>query len=180
MMFDRAYRQRLEADLARWEADGVITPAGVAAIRIALPPLSPGINIAVVVAIVGGLLIAAAFLAFVAAHWIEIARLLRLAILFAGILTAHGLGGWFARAGQPVLADLCAAVGAIIFGAGIALVGQMYHLGGDFAGGMLLWAVGALATAALPQASGAVCGSPRPTSRILHLWRSGFWRAAWH
>ena len=31
-----------------------------------------------------------------------------------------------------------------MFPAGIALVGQMYHLGGDFAGGMLLWAIGAL------------------------------------
>jgi uncharacterized membrane protein len=156
MMFDRVYRQRLEADLARWEADGVIPPAVLAAIRVALPPLAPGINIAVVVAIVGGLLIAAAFLAFVAAHWIELARLLRLAMLFAGILTAHGLGAWFARAGQPVLADLCASVGAIIFGAGIALVGQMYHLSGDFAGGMLLWAVGALATAALTGSRGAL------------------------
>src|SRR5882757_1439747 len=156
MMFDRAYRQRLEADLARWEADGVVAPAVVAAIRGALPPLAPGINIAVVVAIVGGLLIAAAFLAFVAAHWIEIARLLRLAILFAGILIAHGLGAWFARAGQSVLADLCASVGAIIFGAGIALVGQMYHLGGDFAGGMLLWAMGALAAAALTGSRGAL------------------------
>jgi uncharacterized membrane protein len=156
MMFDRAYRQRLEADLERWESDGVITPAAVAALRIALPPLAPGINIAVVVAIVGGLLIAAAFLAFVAAHWIEIARLSRLAMLFAGILSAHGLGAWFARAGQPVLADLCAAVGAIIFGAAIALVGQMYHLGGDFAGGMLLWSIGALATAALTGSRGAL------------------------
>ena len=100
MMFDRAYRQRLETDLARWETDGVITPAVLAAIRAALPPLAPGVNIAVVVAIVGGLLIAAAFLAFVAAHWTEIARLLRLAMLFAGILVAHGLGGWFARSGQ--------------------------------------------------------------------------------
>jgi uncharacterized membrane protein len=156
MMFDRAYRQRLEADLARWETDGVITPAVLAAIRVALPPRAPGINIAVVVAIVGGLLIAAAFLAFVAAHWTEIARLPRLAMLFAGILSAHGLGAWFARAGHPVLADLCAAVGAIIFGAAIALVGQMYHLGGDFAGGMLLWAMGALATAALTGSRGAL------------------------
>src|SRR5882757_9872326 len=156
MMFDRAYRQRLEADLARWEADGVIAPAAIAAIRVALPPLAPGINIAVVVAIVGGLLIAAAFLAFVAAHWIEIARLLRLAILFAGILTAHGLGAWFARAGQSVLADLCASVGAIIFGAGIALVGQMYHLGDDFAGGMLLWSIGAFAAALLTGSRGAL------------------------
>src|SRR3954464_9076121 len=156
MMFDRAYRQRLEADLARWEADGVITPAVLAAIRVALPPLAPGINIAVVVAIVGGLLIAAAFLAFVAAHWIEIARLMRLAILLAGIVIAHGLGAWFARTGRPVLSDLCAGVGAIIFGAGIALVGQMYHLGGDFAGGMLLWTIGALAAAALTGSRGAL------------------------
>ena len=51
---DRAYRQRLEADLVRWEADGVITPAVGTAIRVTLPPLASGINIAVVVAIVGG------------------------------------------------------------------------------------------------------------------------------
>jgi uncharacterized membrane protein len=155
-MSDRAYRQRLEADLARWEAEGVITPAVLAAIRGALPPLAPEINIPVVVAIVGGLLIAAAFLAFVAAHWGEFARLLRFAILVAGIVGANGLGGWFARAGRSVLADLCASVGSIIFGAGIALVGQMYHLGEDFAGGMLLWAGGALAAAALTNARGAL------------------------
>jgi uncharacterized membrane protein len=156
MMFDRAYRQRLEADLAQWEADGVITPAALAAIRVALPPLAPGVNIPVAIAIVGGLLIAAGFLAFVAAHWTELARLVRLAILLAGIVGAHGLSAWFARAGRPVLADLCAGVGSIIFGAGIGLVGQMYHLGGDFAGGMLLWAMGALAAAALTGSRGAL------------------------
>lgn len=155
-MFDRTYRQRLEADLARWEADGVITPAVLAAIRSALPPLAPEINIPVVVAIVGGLLIAAAFLAFVAAHWTELARLLRLAILVAGIVGANGLGAWLARAGRSVLADLCASVGSIIFGAGIALVGQMYHLGEDFAGGMLLWAGGALTAAVLTNSRGAL------------------------
>ena len=154
-MFERAYRQRLHADLARWEADGVITPAAVGSIRSALPPLAPGINIPVVVAIVGGLLIAAAFLAFVAAHWTEIERPLRFAILAAGIVIAHGLAGWFARTDRSVLADLCSSVGAIIFGAAIALVGQMYHLGEDFAGGMLIWAVGALAAAMLTGSRGA-------------------------
>ena len=132
-MFDKVYRQRLQADLAQWEADGVIAPAAAASIRNVLPPLSPGVNIAVVVAIVGGLLIAAAFLAFVAAHWTEIARLLRFAILLAGMVVAGGLGAWFATTGRTVLADLCTSIGAIIFGAGIALVGQMYHLGDDHA-----------------------------------------------
>ncbi|QDP22815.1 DUF2157 domain-containing protein [Bradyrhizobium cosmicum] len=155
-MFDKTYRQRLEADLAQWEADGVIAPAAALSIRNALPPLAPGINIAVVVGIVGGLLIAAAFLAFVAAHWTEIARLLRFAILLAGMIIAGGLGAWFAATGRSVLADLCASIGAIIFGAGIALVGQMYHLGDDFAGGMLLWSIGAFATALLTGSRGAL------------------------
>ena len=155
-MFDKTYRQRLEADLAQWEADGVIAPAAAGAIRQALPPLSPGINIAVVVGIVGGLLIAAAFLAFVAAHWTEIARLLRFSILLAGMVVSGGLGAWFAATGRDVLADLCASLGAIIFGAGIALVGQMYHLGDDFAGGMLLWSSGAFAAAALTGSRGAL------------------------
>ena len=62
---------------------------------------------------------------------------------------AYGVGALFDRVGRHHLADLCAGVGSIIFGAAIALTGQMYHLGGDFAGGMLLWAAGALAAAAL-------------------------------
>ncbi len=155
-MFERAYRQRLEADLARWQTEGVITPAIGDAIRGSLAPLGSGVNIAVVVGILGGLLIAAAFLAFVAANWAEIARPLRFAILLAGIASAYGVGAIFARAGRPILADLGAGVGAIIFGAAIALVGQMYHLGDDFAAGMLLWAGGALAAAALTGSRGAL------------------------
>jgi uncharacterized membrane protein len=155
-MFERTYRQRLEADLARWQAEGVITPAIGEAIRNSLPSLGAGINIPVVVGIAGGLLIAAAFLAFVAANWTAITRVLRFAILVVGIAGAYGIGAGFARAGRPVLADLAASVGAIVFGAAIALVGQMYHLGDDFAAGMLLWASGALAAAALTGSRGAL------------------------
>jgi uncharacterized membrane protein len=81
---------------------------------------------------------------------------LRFAILLAGIAVAYGVGAWFAHADRPVLADLAASVGAIIFGAAIALVGQMYHFGEDFAGGLLLWAAGAFAAAALTGSRGAL------------------------
>jgi len=183
-MFERAYRQRLEADVARWQADGVITPATGEAIRNSLPPLGAGINIPIVVAIVGGLLIAAAFLAFVAANWTEIARVLRFAVLLTGIAVAYGVGAWFAHAGRPVLADLAASVGAVIFGAAIALVGQMYHLADDFAAGLLLWAAGALAAAALTGsrgalavalASGVVWTSDRVAADLPHLPFVPFW-----
>jgi uncharacterized membrane protein len=155
-IFERTYRHRLEADVARWQAEGVITPAIGEAIRNTLQPLGAGLNIPVVIAIAGGLLIAAAFLAFVASNWTEIPRVLRFAMLLTGIAVAHGAGAGFARTGQPVLADLCAGVGVIIFGAAIALVGQMYHLGDDFAAGMLLWAAGALVAAALTGSRGAL------------------------
>src|SRR5258707_14251281 len=155
-MFERAYGKRLGADVARGKGEGVITREMGEAMRISLPPLAAGINIPVMGGIVGGLLIAASFLAFVAANWTEIARLLRFAILLTGIAAAYGVGAAFAQAGRPVLADLAASVSAIIFGAAIALVGQMYHLGDDFAAGLLLWAAGALAAAALTGSRGAL------------------------
>ena len=73
-MSERAYRQRLEADIERWHADGVISTTVADAIRGSLRPLPEAATVAVVVGIVGGLLIAAAFLAFIAANWMVIAR----------------------------------------------------------------------------------------------------------
>ena len=98
-MFEAAYRQRLVADLARWQSDGVIAPAVGEAIRAALPPPPRSVNIPTVVGILGGILIAAAFLAFVAANWTGIARPARFAILLAGIAGAYG-----ARRHQAVVA----------------------------------------------------------------------------
>ncbi len=155
-MLERAYRKRLDADLTRWQSEGTITPTIGDAIRKSFAPLPAAVNIATVVAIVGGLLIAAAFLAFVAANWDGIARPARFAILLAGIAASYGLGAFFARSERPILADLAAAVGALIFGASIALTGQMYHLDGDFAAAMLLWAGGAMAAAALTGSRGAL------------------------
>ena len=106
-MSERAYRQRLEADLARWQAEGC--PAASAdAIRAAFRPAPEGVTIATVVGIVGGLLIAAAFLAFIAANWSAIARPARFAILLAGIVGAYGVGALFDRCGRHHLADRCA------------------------------------------------------------------------
>jgi len=155
-MFEAAYRQRLAADLVRWQTDGVITPAAGDAIRAALPPARKAINIPTVVGILGGILIAAAFLAFVAANWTGIARPARFAILLAGIAGSYGIGGWFDRGNRPHLADIGATVGSIVFGASIALVGQMYHLAEDFAAGLMVWSAGSLIAAILTGSRGAL------------------------
>src|SRR5262249_55073014 len=140
----------------RWQDEGVISGATAEAIRGQLKPVEGGVTIATVVAIVGGLLIAAAFLALVAANWTAIARPVRFGILLAGIVSAYALGASFDRGGRSYLADLCACIGTIVFGAAVALVGQMYHLADDFAAGLLLWAVAALLAAVLTGSRGAL------------------------
>lgn len=155
-MYEQQYRKRLDQDLARWEAEGVVSADARAAIRASLGPMPKGIDLTGAVAVVGGLLIAAAFLAFVAANWEAIPRPLRFGMLAAGIVVAFAIGAIFVRMGASLLADLAATVGCIIFGAAIALTGQMYHLGEDFAGGMMLWALGALIAAALTGSRGAL------------------------
>lgn len=155
-MFETAYRQRLDTDLATWQRDGIITPSVGEAIRAKLGPVPQGVNIPTVVAIVGALLIAAAFLAFVAANWTAIARPARFVVLLAGIAISYALAAWFDRDGRKYLADVCATVGCIVFGAAIALTGQMYHLSGDFSAGVMLWAGGALLAAFLTGSRGAL------------------------
>ncbi len=155
-MFEGSYRRRLHADLARWQAAGVIPAAAADAIRQVEGPPPGRMGLATVIGVVGGLLIAAAVLAFVAANWTEIPRLARLLLLLAGIATAHALAAGLSARGHALLADTAACVGAIVFGATIALVGQMYHLAGDFAGGLLLWTLGALLGAALTGSRGAL------------------------
>jgi hypothetical protein len=188
-MFDSAYRRRLEADLARWQGDGVITPQVRAAIQGTLQPQSAAVTLATVVGIVGGLLIAAAFLAFIAANWAAIPRVTRFGILLVGIIGAYGLGAVFARSDREVLADTAATVGSIVFGAAIALVGQMYHLAEDFSSGMMLWSAGALiaavatgsrGTLAVALAAGCIWSGMRmyETSLPWHLPFAAFWLVA--
>jgi uncharacterized membrane protein len=155
MISEGAYRRRLESDLDRWQREQVIAPAAANAIRTSLGPAPAGVNVATVVGLAGGLLLAAAFLALVAANWAAIPRPARFVILLAGIAGAYGLAAWFDRAGRSLLADGAVSAGCIVFGAAIGLTGQMYHLDGDFAGALLLWAAAALVAAAFTGSRGA-------------------------
>lgn len=154
-MNELSYRTRLRADLDRWVADGHLPPATADAVRAALGPDPQRAGAAHYAAIAGVLLLGAAVLVFVAANWQAVPRLGRLGLLTGLIAAAFAAGGWAARAGRTHIADLAATLGCIAFGATIALVGQMYHLPKDLAGGLFLWAMGALFAAALTGSRGA-------------------------
>ena len=105
-------------------------------------------------AMLGALMLAASVSAFVAANWQEIPRTVRL----AGILTL--IAGCFVpalllqRRGMPTGADAAVTLATLCYGAGISLVGQMYHLPGDWPAGAMLIAIGGLVAAALTGKNG--------------------------
>ncbi|WP_147283634.1 DUF2157 domain-containing protein [Bosea caraganae] len=178
-MLGGTYRKRLEADLTRWVADGLVSAGSAATIRQSLGRDS-GLRLPGLLGMLGGLLIAASVSAFVAANWEEMPRLMKLGMILAGIVGALGIGARLQSRGSDLGADAATTCGTLIFAAGVALVGQMYHLPADWPGGALLIALGALAVAFLLRSNGALivafialtawtCGRWDENNGALHL-----------
>jgi uncharacterized membrane protein len=153
-VFERGYRRQLEADLVKWVAGGVISGAAANSIRTARFGEEAASRLPALFAMLGALLLAASVSAFVAANWQEIPRTVRLAgilVLIAGCFFSALL---LERRGMPNGADAAVTLATLCFGAGVALVGQMYHLPADWPAGAMLIAIGGLAAAALTGKNG--------------------------
>lgn len=155
-MLTGSYRKRLEADLGRWVAEGLVSPESATTIRRSLAQEGGGFKLPALIGLFGGLLIASSVSAFVAANWEEIPRLVKLAMVLLGLAGALGIAVRLESRGSTGGADAAATCGTLIFAAGVALVGQMYHLPTDWPGGALLIAIGALIVAFLLRSNGAL------------------------
>jgi uncharacterized membrane protein len=96
----------------------------------------------------GGLLLAAGVLLFVAAHWEELSPAWRFTLVLLMVGGLHGA----AVAVQPHSASLATtlhAVGTAALGAGIFLAGQIFNMAEHWPGALMLWALGAAAALAL-------------------------------
>ena len=119
----------------------------------------------------GGLMVGAGILLFVAAHWDALSPGLRFSLVLLLVGGFHLAGA--AAAGSAALAAALHACGTVALGAGVFLTGQIYHLQADWPAGLLLWAIGAWAGWALlrqwPQGALAAVLTP--------AWLAGEWLA---
>jgi uncharacterized membrane protein len=153
-VFERGYRQRLEADLLKWVAGGVISGDAAQSIRKARFGEEAISRLPGIFATLGALMLAASVSAFVAANWQEIPRLVRLAGILALIAGCFVPALLLQRRGSPKGADAAITFATLCFGAGVALVGQMYHLPADWPAGAMLVAIGGLVAAAFTGKNG--------------------------
>jgi uncharacterized membrane protein len=98
---------------------------------------------------VGAFLIGIGVVSFVAAHWMAIPHQLKVCLLFAAMLGAHGLGFWLWKVSQrsAALGHALIILGTLIFGANIGLMAQIFHVEGRWNGLFLPWAAGAIVMA---------------------------------
>jgi uncharacterized membrane protein len=146
----RFYRQ-LQTELEDWKQAGTITGAQAEAILaryVVIPPLYG--RLIVVLVTLGAILAGVGIIILVSANWQVIPRPAKLAMLLVLVAGAYFAGYWlkyrrdYARAGSAIIF-----VGAMIFGAGLFLIGQQYHMPLDDPKLMLWWFVGVLPLAYL-------------------------------
>jgi len=139
--------QAYERYLVRWRGAGLLDEATETAIRDfeAAQERPSGRRWQVVLALVmGGILLGAGVLLFVAAHWDDVSPGTRLAMVMAMLALFHGVG-IASRARFPGFATAMHALGTVSCGAAIALVGQIFNMQEHWPAAVLLWAVCAAA-----------------------------------
>ena len=142
MSLPKGFRDWLVNESAAWNSEGLIekeqrerilarypeTPAETGALAFALRTL-------------GVLLFGAAILLVISHNWAEFSREGQLATVFAALAVLQGAGLWCFHTGRERGAIIGHLLGCIMYGAGIALIGQIYHLDAHAPDAVLAWCV---------------------------------------
>jgi len=140
-------RAFLREELPRWRAEGILDEQGAETLtrRYLGEPEGTGLAVAALYVLAASL-VGAGIISLVAAHWDELPRFARLAILGTALVAAHGVGFWMwqVRANRPRFGHAVSLLGTLVFGASIGLVAQLFHVSGPWYGAFGAWALGAL------------------------------------
>ncbi|MTH99888.1 DUF2157 domain-containing protein [Roseibium sp. RKSG952] len=146
-MFDILYKRRLKQDLEDWVDQGWVSSSGAGKILTSVENDDGRTRLPMVLAGIGIVCVALALAAFIAANWDGIPRMAKLSGIAAIVIAANLAAAFAARSGRKSIADLATAFATLVFVGGMALVGQIFHLPADWAGGAFLVSLGALAAA---------------------------------
>ena len=153
------YSQRVERDLARWQRAGWVNEAGAASIRSDLAARKSAFGAAGIFAILGAVLFGFAIMSFVAAHWTGMSKLARLALMLATLWACYGAAAYLLARKLEAFAQAAILGGIAVYGAGIMLIAQMYHMEGSPPDAVFYWAAGALLAAVLLQSRPALAAA---------------------
>ena len=150
--FNRRFVSQLRREVEEWQQDGTISAEQGQAILARYPADSVGYEAArrrqglvVGLSILGAVLVGLGIITFFAANWDEIARSVKLGALIAGVVLSYGAGFFlWQRLGYTAVGIALVLLGCIIYGAGVHLIGQIYHVPVDHPNLTAFWFLGVL------------------------------------
>src|SRR5512143_2414412 len=154
---DRGFARKLRDEIEIWEQEGMVSPILKEQILARYQmkarvgdPAATG-RLITTLSVLGAVLAGVGVILFIAANWSAIPLWGKLAVIFIPMTACYVLGyllryerGDFPRVGAGFIL-----LGALVFGAGIFLIAQIYHLSVHFANGPLVWGLGVLPLAYL-------------------------------
>ena len=178
----RRFVSQLRQEIGAWQQDGTITAEQARAILSRYPADSADYDAArrrqslvVGLSILGAVLVGLGVITFFAANWDEIPRGVKLGALVAGVVLSYGAGYYlWQRAGYAAVGIALVLLGCIIYGAGVHLIGQIYHVPVDHPNLTAFWFLGVLPLAYVTRS--------RPVmflAIVLFLVAAGFRLAHW-
>ena len=99
-----------------------------------------------IIVTIGAILVGAGIFSFIASNWQEMPKPVKIFIILAAMLISY-TAGWYLREKMNLskTGEALILLGVIIYGAGIFLVAQMFHIRANWPDGFILWMIGAIA-----------------------------------
>lgn len=154
---DIPFEKRLKEEVELWLEEGLISAEQKEHLLVRYQVLEeadetagPG-KLITTVSMLGAILIGAGIVLFIASNWSEVPRWGKLFMIFSSMLTCYGLGFYlgYEKKTYPTVGGALIFLGSIMFGAGIFLISQIYHMTFYYPNGPLLWGLGILSLAYL-------------------------------
>ncbi len=140
----------LQEEIKRWLAEGIISVDQAQTLNARYPVQQQNNSWGkIIFSAIGALLIGLGVILFFAYNWDAMHRLLKLALILGAVVASHMVGWYlsFTRPHSQRLGESLHLLGTLLFGAGIWLIAQIYHIDEHYPNGILLWSLGAIAMA---------------------------------
>ena len=144
---DLSFQRKLEKEVELWLKEGLLLPgqkeqilARYRVLKKADEKAGPG-KLITTISILGSILVGVGIILFVASNWSAIPNWGRLFIVFFSMLASYGVGFYLRYEAKhyPKVGASLILLGSIIFGAGMFLIAQIYHITVHYPNGPLLW-----------------------------------------
>ncbi|MBU4199600.1 MAG: DUF2157 domain-containing protein [Verrucomicrobia bacterium] len=139
--------QWIRGEIDLWSRDGLVSPAQAETLRRRYPVAESGTAWGMIVfSSLGAVITGLGVILLFAYNWHAIPKFAKLALVLGTLAAVHGLGLrlFLASARFRNLGEGLCLLGTMLFGAGIWLVAQIYHIEEHFPNAFLIWGLGAL------------------------------------